>query len=327
MTRFEKVMSFNMNVDRVPMIEWAPWWDKTLSRWFAEGLEPGLTDDDLKVALGLDRSQRCRFRCLGKQYPELPFGQGAVEDMASYEALKQYLYPADQYDVMSPHLQKMKMHQDAGEPISWFGFDGFFWLPRVLLGIEKHLYAFYDSPDLIHKINLDLLEYNKKLFCEAIKIIKPDFVTISEDMSYKQGPMISKKLFNEFIRPYYLELIPVIKEKQVYVFVDTDGNVDELTGWLLECGVDGILPVERQSGSSPVKLREKYPKLLMIGGFDKTVMKYGEKAMVNEFDSIARIIKDGGFLPSCDHQTPPDVSLSNYRTYVYLLNEYCRLLA
>jgi len=32
----------------------------------------------------------------------------------------------------------------------------------------------------------------------------------------------------------------------------------------------------------------------------------------------------GGFIPSVDHQTPPDVSIREYRTYVRLLAEYVR---
>jgi hypothetical protein len=31
--------------------------------------------------------------------------------------------------------------------------------------------------------------------------------------------------------------------------------------------------------------------------------------------------------PGVDHQTPPDVSLENYRIYLRLLNEYCRAAA
>ncbi len=34
--------------------------------------------------------------------------------------------------------------------------------PRTLLGIESHLYAFYDRPALMHRINSDLAEFNLK---------------------------------------------------------------------------------------------------------------------------------------------------------------------
>jgi len=43
-----------------------------------------------------------------------------------------------------------------------------------------------------------------------------------------------------------------------------------------------------------------------------------------EFERLLPVMKKGGFIPSVDHQTPPDVSLENYRCYVSLLKEYCQ---
>ena len=33
-------------------------------------------------------------------------------------------------------------------------------------------------------------------------------------------------------------------------------------------------------------------------------------------------MKSGGFIPSVDHQTPPDVDIDTYRLYVSILKEY-----
>jgi uroporphyrinogen-III decarboxylase len=61
----------------------------------------------------------------------------------------------------------------------------------------------------------------------------------------------------------------------------------------------------------------------MLGGFDKMVMKNGEAAMRAEFERLLPVMRAGGYIPSVDHQTPPDVSIENYRTYIRLLKEYC----
>lgn len=62
----------------------------------------------------------------------------------------------------------------------------------------------------------------------------------------------------------------------------------------------------------------------MVGGFDKTVMHKGEEAMRAEFERNLPAIRAGGYIPSVDHQTPPDVSLENYWVYMRLLREYCQ---
>ena len=63
----------------------------------------------------------------------------------------------------------------------------------------------------------------------------------------------------------------------------------------------------------------------MIGAFDKTTMHLGEERMRLEFERLLPVMKQGGFIPAVDHQTPPDVSLENYKIYVRLLKEYCQL--
>ena len=50
----------------------------------------------------------------------------------------------------------------------------------------------------------------------------------------------------------------------------------------------------------------------------------GEEAMRAEFERLLPTMKTGGFVPSCDHQTPPGVSFENYQIYVRLLGEYAR---
>lgn len=37
-------------------------------------------------------------------------------------------------------------------------------------------------------------------------------------------------------------------------------------------------------------------------------------------------MRSGYFIPSCDHQTPPGISLADYRLYLRLLREYGALV-
>ena len=131
--------------------------------------------------------------------------------------------------------------------------------------------------------------------------------------------MISKALFEEFIAPYYKKLLPHIKKHDTKVFVDTDGNPASMVPWLLDCGVDGIFPLERQAGVDVGELRKQYPSLLMIGGFDKMCVLKGKEQISAEIERLKPVVHSGGFIPAMDHQTPPGTTLENYRYYVEMM--------
>ena len=62
----------------------------------------------------------------------------------------------------------------------------------------------------------------------------------------------------------------------------------------------------------------------MVGHFDKMTMNRGEQAMRAEFERLLPVMRSGGYIPSVDHQTPPGVSLENYKIYIRLFQEYTR---
>ncbi len=322
--RFRALMDFKP-VDRLPRIEWAGFWDQTLTRWKQEGL-PAEPNGSYRIRkyLGLDPYYQMWLPPRSESYPKPPsHGRGNVEDMDDYQRIRPHLYPPNEeiIESMCPWGQA----QRHGEVVVWITLEGFFWFPRTLLGIERHLYAFYDQAELLHRINADLAEHHILLLRKLAKTCRPTFMTFAEDMSYNHGPMLSRRLFDEFLSPYYRRVIPLLEEMGVLVLVDTDGDPSEMVTWLESVGIRGVLPLERQAGVDAGELRGRHRSWRMIGHFDKMVMPRGEQAMREEFERLLPVMKSGGFIPSVDHQTPPGVSLEKYRIYLRLLEEYSRL--
>ncbi len=318
--------------DRLPIVEWAGYWDQTVTRWMNEGLSelcPGTDATDapaLRACFGLDCWSQLWIRPRAASAPRPPhFGAPLIGNESEYEELLPHLYPQPAVDA-GPVAGWRDSHE-AGERVVWITLEGFFWYPRTLLGIENHLYSFYDLPQLLHRMNRDLLEFNLRALDEFCRVTTPDFATIAEDMSYNHGPMLSEELFDEFLAPYYRELTAALRERGVLTIVDSDGEVSPLIPWLKRVGVEGILPLERASGVDVAALRGEHPDFVMIGGYDKRVMHLGEAAMRGEFERLLRPARSGGFIPSVDHQTPPEVSLADYRLYLRLLGEYARSAA
>ena len=158
--RFMNVMNFKKVDDRIPMIEWAHWWDKTLERWRAEGLTSDIGAIETREYLGLDMERHFTLQAKSSDYPVMKHGQGPVIDDASYDYIKKFLYPANEVERIKSRLLELKPLHENGDVVIWISLQGFFWHPRKLFGIENHFYMFHDNPELMHRINSELAAYN-----------------------------------------------------------------------------------------------------------------------------------------------------------------------
>lgn len=321
--RFADVLNFKKPGGILPMVEWAAWWDLTVKRWNQEGL-PAENFFQMQKSFGLDPMVALYAHGIDQELvkPKQEDPQIYITDEKDYDAIRPYLFGDQIVQRYQEALLRHKEEHDKGDTIIRIWLDGFFWFPRELFGITEHLYAFYDYPDLMKRINQDLTDFNCRIIHAVFKILRPEFVGIGEDMSYNLGPMLSKETFDEFLAPYYKQLVPVIHQYGCKVLVDSDGDITKMIPWLLECGVDGAYPLERKAGVDLAALRKAYPKFIFLGGYDKMVMSKGEAAMRQEFERLLPVMKSGGYILSVDHQTPPEVSLENYKTYLRLLREY-----
>jgi len=215
-----------------------------------------------------------------------------------------------------------KEGHDNGDYAIRFRMSGFFWTPRMLLGIEEHMMAFYDYPEMLHDINEFVLQVYIDKLDKIFDIIPPNVAFMEEDLSGSNGPMISPALFDEFVGAYYKRLVPFLKQKGVkHVFVDTDGEFNVLIPNFIEAGIDGFLPMDVKGGMDIVAVRKKYPALKFIGGFNKLELAKGRDAIDKEFERLMPVIVQGGYLPGLDHQAPPDTPLENYKYYIKRLRE------
>ncbi|MBN1670191.1 MAG: hypothetical protein JXR37_04120 [Kiritimatiellae bacterium] len=316
--RFRATMKFQP-VDRRPVIEWAPWWNRTVERWNSEGL-PVKGQYELYEYFGLDMLRCVTFRAQTASCPKAAsHGAGIVANEDDYEKVRPHLYPEPE---MTDEWRAFAEEQGRGNCILRLSLQGYFWYPRQLLGIERHLYAFYDQADLMHRMNRDLVDWQVRVLDIVLDVFTPDFVTFAEDMSYNHGSMLSKELFDAFMAPYYRRISARLKGCETSVIVDSDGDVTEPAAWFRDVGVDGMLPLEKQAGVDIAALRRTYPGMCFMGHFDKMCMDKGDGALRREFERLLPTARRGGFVISVDHQTPPGVSLADYRTYVGLLKDY-----
>lgn len=276
--------------------------------------------------LGFDPVRRVHFVLPFRRLEGQEEGKPVIERPADWERLKAYAEKELAHFFTDEAIREaygpLKEGHDRGDYSIRLNIEGFFWVPRELIGIEAHLYAFYDEPELLHDICSFMLGIYQDRLMQVIDLIQPDVVYLMEDLSGKNGPMISPAAFDEFVGNYYRQLIPQMKDHGVgHVFVDTDGDFTQIIPNFMAAGVEGFLPMDVNAGMDIVKVRQEFPGLRFIGGFNKLCIAEGREAIDREFGRILPVIRGGGYIPGSDHQVAPSTSLENYRYYIQRLKE------
>lgn len=218
--------------------------------------------------------------------------------------------------------ERLSALQKRQQEESWFitqpSIGGYMYL-RALLGPEEILFAFHDQPDLVHAMMRQWATLVGSAIQKVQAGVEIDELYLAEDICYKSGPLISPQMMEEFLLPYYSQIITDARARQtrhMYVHIDTDGFAPPVIPLYRKVGMDMMSPFEIAAGNDVLEIAREYPDLIMSGGIDKRVLAERPEA-IDAY--LTRVIppmrKRGGFIPTCDHGVPDNVSLANYLYY------------
>jgi hypothetical protein len=261
------------------------------------------------------------------------------------EIMPQYVRHAvesdsDWYDAVKPKLDpdtpqrwvnfrekccKAASQTEKGEKLfSARSIGGYMYL-RAMMGPENTLLAFYDRPQIVHDMMKTWLHLVKTCLSRIQKEVPFFKFFMGEDICYKNGMLISPAMAEEFLFPYYRDLLDSLKNGQqqpMHIEVDTDGNLEQALPLYRKAGFNAFMPFEAAAGNDVVKLAGQYPDVVMSGGFDKRILADSKDAIRNEIERIIPFMTErGGYIPTCDHTVPSNVPYENYLYYRELITE------
>ncbi len=194
---------------------------------------------------------------------------------------------------------------------------------RSLIGPEGVLYAFYDMPEVVHACMQQWLKLADAVIARHQQHVTIDVFYLAEDICYNHGLLCSPDTMKEFLLPYYQQLIRNIRNRQIdksrhlYIQVDTDGDARAaLPVYKEHIGLDVMTPFEVASNCDVVEIGKQHPDIALLGGIDKRELAKGPEAIDRMVDRIIPTMRArGGYIPTCDHGVPEEVTLENYLHY------------
>jgi hypothetical protein len=214
-------------------------------------------------------------------------------------------------------------YRNRDYPLAIGGYpQGFFGTLAHLIGYENLFIWYHEKPDLLHDILGTFTDVWIAVFSEVLDQVEVDDWQIWEDMSDKNGSMISPHMVREFLLSYIKRVADFLKSRGVrHIHLDTDGNCSSLIPLFMEVGVTGMWPFEHTENTNLLELREKHPTLVMSGGIAKSAIADGRESINRTLEPVGEMLRRGGYIPHIDHFIPPHVSFEDFSHYRTRLND------
>jgi hypothetical protein len=350
--RFRRVMTFQ-RADRLPILELENYEVTTIERWRREGLPADQTPTEF---LGMDRVEplipniwpRPRFErkvlAEDEEYVTVRDEHGLVTRSAKrnpsmiyihedypiktrrdWEAVKECFdpkdparYPAD----WGPAA--FERYNTCEHPVGLILHPFFYRFGYYFMGTENFMLAFYDDPEMMHDIFRTIGEFTQAVIEPILQNVKIDYVAVAEDLAYKNSSSISPAMYREFWLPYQSEVLGLCRAYGVPIIaLWSSGDIRPILPLAIESGFNATWPLEAIVGITAPDLRRQYGKgLALAGNIGIHSLIAGKDAIKREVETkVVPLLDEGGFIPTVDDMTPPEVSFENYCYYISLLRE------
>jgi uroporphyrinogen decarboxylase len=184
--------------------------------------------------------------------------------------------------------------------------------------MERWFCLIADKPEVAHAIlekTTGFMERTSQIMFEkAGKYI--DICFTGDDYGFQGGPMMSKHMFNEFVRPYLQRIYNVGRKYGKPVMHHSCGSVATFIPTFLEMGLNILEPIQvRAAGMNPKELARKYGgKLCFHGSIDtQGTLPFGTPEDVRRevFDRVETFKPYGGFTIAPSQHLLEDIPVRN----------------
>ncbi|NOZ50046.1 MAG: methyltransferase [Chloroflexi bacterium] len=196
---------------------------------------------------------------------------------------------------------------------------------------QEWLYTLAADPDYVlafYDRKVENMLTNLELYAQAVGN-NIDIFRTGEDYGTQKGMMISPKMFNEMIAPYYKRVFDWIHQNTSWkIFFHCCGAIYPIIGTLIECGIDILNPVQTTAvGMDPAKLKAEFGEAITFwgGGIDtQSVLPFGSpeevRAQVRERIQIFGL--GGGFVFTPVHNIQEKIPVDNLLAMYEAVHEY-----
>ena len=193
-----------------------------------------------------------------------------------------------------------------------------------MCGYDDFLIRMAADPGFVHAFFARVLEIQLPLIESYYAVLGPyiDLTTSGDDFGMQMGPLISPRMFQEFVAPYFAARIARTKALgRCFYWHHSCGSVYDLLDRIIACGVDILNPVQTSAAQmDPRALKARFgDRLAFWGGVD--VQQFLPAATPAEVREQVRALsavlgQGGGYVMAPAHNMQDDIPPENIAAWV-----------
>jgi hypothetical protein len=314
--RFLRTLTYQ-SVDRIPYLEEGIR-DEVLEEWYRQGLPP---EADLNELFHYDPREEIDPDLEPRPYPKR--WSRFSKDLGEF---KRRLEPHDRRRLPKDWKRKVKAWHSRNYPLILNVHQGFF----LTMGVGdwerfyEVIYLTKDQPTLVQGMMEVQGEFAARLAERIMGEVKVDAVLFSEPIGGNNGPIISPRMYRDFVLNSYTPIVEAARKFQVQlVIMRTYANPRPLLDDFFKLGINCLWACETpEDGMDYRELRRIYGRdLLLIGGIDTDALRIGPEAIKKELAKVPELLAQGGYIPLLDGRVRVDVPYENYVYYRRMLEQ------
>jgi uroporphyrinogen decarboxylase len=139
----------------------------------------------------------------------------------------------------------------------------------MAMGFEDFFTRLIKDPAFIHELLAARTEWCIAMYQKASNL-GAEVLILGDDSGHGGGPMISPKMWREFVTPYHRQIVDAL---DVPVIWHSDGNVESLLPMAIEAGFVGFHGVDPMAGMNLAKIKQEIGQdMVFIGNVDTRVL-------------------------------------------------------
>lgn len=187
-----------------------------------------------------------------------------------------------------------------------------------MMGFETFAVATHEQPDLVEAVFARVRDLILSMFDAMADMDWVGALWFSDDIAYSSGLMVRPEFLRKLFFPCLKHIGSLALKRRIPFIYHTDGVLWSVMDDIIDCGVNGLHPIEPKS-MDILDVKKRYgDRLCLCGGVELDLLSRGTPEQVRSL--VRQYIEDvgqgGGWCAGSSNSIPDYASVQNYQAMI-----------